>query len=235
MTRIHPSSVVSELAVVGEGAQIWLFCQVRERAHIGAGSILGKGVYVDNDVVIGARCKIQNNVSLFHGVTLEDGVFVGPHVCFTNDKMPRAINPDGALKGADDWVVTPTRVKTGAAIGANATVVCGVTIGAWAMVAAGAVVTKDVPDHALVVGHPARVVGWVCACGRRLMIQQGPSAGRPVESLVRGADLSCACGRRVVAGGGGVLAMAPEPTTGGATTSSGPAATTTTTTNGKGG
>jgi UDP-2-acetamido-3-amino-2,3-dideoxy-glucuronate N-acetyltransferase len=179
-TRIHPSSVVSDQAHIGDGVQIWLFCQVREGARIGDGCVLGKGVYVDNDVTIGARCKIQNHASLYHGVTLEDGVFVGPHVCFTNDKVPRAVNPDLSLKSASDWQVSETRVKTGAALGANSTIVCGVTIGAWAMVAAGAVVTKDVADHALVAGNPARQIGFVCMCGARLE----PNA-------------TCACGRRL--------------------------------------
>lgn len=188
--RIHPSSVVSERAEIGDGTQIWLFCQVREGAKIGRGCVFGKGVYVDNDVVIGDHVKIQNNVSVFHGVTIEDGVFVGPHVCFTNDKVPRAVNPDMSLKGADDWTVTATRVKAGAALGANATIVCGATVGRWAMVASGSVVTKDVPDHALVMGNPARVAGWVCACGARVAIDEASGKG------------ACACGRALVREGG---------------------------------
>ena len=197
--RIHPSSVVSDQAVVGDGAQVWLFCQVRERARIGAGTILGKGVYVDSDVVVGANCKIQNNVSLFHGVTLEDGVFVGPHVCFTNDKEPRAVNPDLSLKGTEDWVVAETRVKQGAAIGANATVVCGVVVGAWSMVGAGAVVTKDVAPHALVVGQPARRIGFVCACGKRL-----PTG----KDAVPGALIVCgACRRELKVDADGVMSL----------------------------
>ena len=114
--RIHPSSVVAEMAEIGEGTQIWLFCQVRENVRIGPGCILGKGVYVDTGVTIGRNVKIQNNVSIFAGVTIEDGVFVGPHVCFTNDKVPRAVNADMTAKGADDWEITNTLVKAGAAL-----------------------------------------------------------------------------------------------------------------------
>lgn len=166
--RIHPTAQVSDLAVLGEGTQVWLHCQIRERARLGKNVILGKNVYIDFEVEIGDNVKIQNNVSVFHGVTIEDGVFVGPHVCFTNDKVPRAINPDGTPKSARDWTVSPTRVGYGAAIGANATIVCGVTIGKWAMVGSGAVVTKDVPDYALVLGNPARVVGRVDESGARI-------------------------------------------------------------------
>jgi acetyltransferase-like isoleucine patch superfamily enzyme len=163
--RVHPTSLVSETAQIGDETQIWLFCQIRDNVRIGRGCIFGKGVYVDTDVTIGDNVKVQNNASIFTGVTIEDGVFVGPHVCFTNDKVPRAVNPDMSRKGLTDWHITATLVKAGAAIGANATVVCGVTIGRWAMVASGSVVTKSVPDHALVIGNPARFVGWVCACG----------------------------------------------------------------------
>jgi UDP-2-acetamido-3-amino-2,3-dideoxy-glucuronate N-acetyltransferase len=146
--RIHPTADVSEKAIIGEGTSIWHQAQVREGVHIG-----------DN-------VKIQNYVSVYHGVTLEDGVFVGPHVCFTNDMNPRAINPDGSLKAADDWVLTRTLVKRGAALGANSTIRCGVTIGEWALVGSGSVVTRDVPDYGLVYGNPARVHGFVCTCAR---------------------------------------------------------------------
>ncbi len=166
--RVHPTAEVSPGAEIGEGASIWHQAQVRERARIGPGCVIGKGVYVDFDVHIGANCKVQNYSCVYHGTTLEDGVFVGPEVVFTNDRYPRAINPDGAIKGADDWEVGPTLVKYGAAIGSRSVVLPGVTIGRWALVGAGAVVTRDVPDHALVAGNPARKLGWACLCARKL-------------------------------------------------------------------
>jgi acetyltransferase-like isoleucine patch superfamily enzyme len=166
--RIHPTADVSEKASLGEGTSIWHQAQVREEAQIGAHCIIGKGVYIDAGVSIGNNVKIQNYVSVYHGVTLADGVFVGPHVCFTNDLRPRAINPDGSLKAADDWTVSTTLVRQGAALGANSTIRCGITIGEWAMVGAGSVVTRDVPDHGLVWGNPARLHGFVCSCGEKV-------------------------------------------------------------------
>lgn len=166
--RIHQTADVSEKANIGEGTSIWHQCQVRENVQIGKNCILGKGVYVDFEVVIGDHVKVQNYVSIYHGVTLEEGVFVGPHVCFTNDMLPRAINPDGSLKAADDWILSKTLVKRGAALGANSTIRCGVSIGDWAMVGSGSVVTEDVPAHGLVYGNPARLHGFVCTCGTKL-------------------------------------------------------------------
>ena len=166
--RIHPTAEVSPEAQVGPGTSIWNQAQVRERARIGSGCVIGKNVYVDFEVAIGDNAKIENNSSLFHGVTLEDGVFIGPHVCLTNDRTPRAINPDGSLKAADDWAVGPIRVRRGAAIGASSVVLPGVTIGEWALVGAGSVVTRDVPDHAVVAGNPARRLGSACRCGNPL-------------------------------------------------------------------
>jgi len=171
--RIHPTADVSPRAQIGEGTSIWNQAQVREGAVIGEGCIISKDVYIDAGVRIGNRVKIQNGVSVYHGVTIEDGVFVGPHVCFTNDKYPRAINPDGTLKGAEDWQVSETLICYGAALGARSVILPGLTVGRWAMVAAGAVVTHDVPDYGLVVGHPARLVGFVCPCGHRLMAANG--------------------------------------------------------------
>jgi len=165
---IHPTAEVSPTARIGEGTRIWHHAQVRERAVIGKECILGKDVYVDADVIIGNRVKIQNGAQIYHGATLEDGVFVGPLACLTNDRFPRAITPDGRLKSAEDWQVWPILVRYGASIGAGAIVLPGVTIGRFAMVGAGAVVASSVPDHGLVIGVPARLVGYVCVCGHRV-------------------------------------------------------------------
>lgn len=165
---IHPTADVSPQAKIGANTKIWQHCQVRENVVLGQNCILSKGVYIDSGVQIGSNVKIQNGISVYHGVTLEDGVFCGPHCVFTNDRQPRAINANGSLKNADDWLVSETLVKVGASIGAHATIVCGVTIGKWAMIGAGAVVTRDVPDHGLVYGNPARLHGFVCTCGEKL-------------------------------------------------------------------
>ncbi len=166
----HPSAVVSSSAKIGRGTKIWCFCQIRENAVLGEGCNLGKGVYVDVGVIVGDRVKIQNNVSLYYGVQIESGVFVGPHVCFTNDRVPRAVTITGEAKALEDWDVSPILVKYGASLGAHSVILPGVTIGKFAMVAAGTVVTKDVPDHALVMGNPSRIAGFVCACGNRLPV-----------------------------------------------------------------
>ena len=165
---IHPTAEVSPQATIGPGSRIWHHAQVRERASLGANCIVGKGAYIDYAVSIGRNVKIQNNSCLYHGVELEDGVFVGPGAIVTNDRLPRAINPDGTLKSGSDWSVTRTLIKRGASIGAGAVVLAGVTIGAFALVGAGAVVTHDVPDYGLVYGNPARHYGYVCRCARTL-------------------------------------------------------------------
>ncbi len=157
---IHPSAHVSPDADIGEGTKIWHEAQVREGAVIGKNCILGKSVYVGVNVKIGDNVKLENRVSVFQGVTIEDDVFVGPHVVFTNDIRPRSFN--------SNWKVIPTIVKKGASIGANSTIICGITIGEYAMIGAGSVVTKDVPPHALVYGNPARIHGFVCKCGEKL-------------------------------------------------------------------
>jgi acetyltransferase-like isoleucine patch superfamily enzyme len=166
--RIHPTAEVSPRAQLGAGTVIWHQVQIREGAHLGQNCIVGKDAYIDFEVQIGHNVKIQNSALIYHGVTIEDGVFIGPQACLTNDKLPRAVNPDGSLKGAEDWVISPILVREGASVGARVVVLPGVTIGRWAMIGSGAVVTRDVPDYGLVWGNPARLYGYVCPCGRRL-------------------------------------------------------------------
>ena len=157
---IHATAEVSDKAVLGEGSKVWNLAQVRENATIGENTIISKNVYVDFEVTIGCNVKIQNNVSVYHGVTIEDDVFVGPSAIFTNDFRPRSVNAD--------WKVTPTLIEKGASIGAGATLICGIKVGQYAMVGSGAVVNKDVPAHALVVGNPAKAVGFVYKNGERV-------------------------------------------------------------------
>ena len=178
---IHPTAEVSDKAEIGSGTKIWNLAQVRENAVIGEGCIISKSVYVDFDVRIGNRVKIQNFVSVYNGVEIEDDVFLGPAMTFTNDLCPRAFN--------SDFEVSPTCVKKGASVGANATIVCGITIGRYCMVGAGSVVTSDVPDHGLVYGNPARLQGFVCMCGRKLELSCESDDG---------VDLCCpACGEKI--------------------------------------
>ena len=181
---IHPTADVSPRATIGDKTKIWHEAQVREGAVIGRECILGKGVYVDKDVHVGDRCKLQNGVYVFHGFSLEDGVFVGPGAMLLNDKYPRAVKPDGSLKSDDDWEVSEGVVEQGAALGGGAVVLPGVRIGRWAVVGSGAVVTRDVPERGIVIGSPARLHGFACDCGHRLDRASGadayecPSCGR---------------------------------------------------------
>ena len=173
--KIHSTADVSPEAKIGNNVKIWHQAQVREGAVIGDNCILAKNVYVDKGVIIGANCKIQNNSSLYHGVTLERGVFIGPHCVTTNDRQPRAINSDGTLKKDRDWEEGKIVIKEGASLGARVVVLPGVTIGRFALIGAGSVVTKEVPDFGLVYGSPARLVGYVCVCGKKL--EEGQKAG----------------------------------------------------------
>ena len=173
---LHESSYVDDDVEIGEGTKIWHFCHVQRGARIGKHCSLGQNVNISNNVKIGDGCKLQNNVSLYEGVELENYVFCGPSCVFTNDLTPRAKYPKGRAG------YKKTLVKEGASIGANATIVCGHTIGKWALIGSGAVVTKNVPDHALMLGVPAVQKGWVCECGQILRFEGNrtscPSCGR---------------------------------------------------------
>jgi UDP-2-acetamido-3-amino-2,3-dideoxy-glucuronate N-acetyltransferase len=158
---VHPSAVIDDEVTIGDSTKIWHFCHVLSHSVIGRKCNIGQNVVIGPDVRIGDGCKIQNNVSVYKGVTLENGVFCGPSMVFTN-----IFNPRAAIGKMDQ--VRPTLVKTGATIGANATIVCGTTLGKYCFVGAGAVVTRNVPDHALVMGNPAKHTGWMCHCGERL-------------------------------------------------------------------
>lgn len=178
---IHESSCLDENVTVGEGTKIWHFCHVQSGASVGKNCVLGQNVYIGSNVKLGNGVKIQNNVSVYAGVTLEDYVFCGPSCVFTNDLTPRAEYPKNKS------VYKKTLVQTGASIGANATIVCGHSIGKWALVGAGAVVVSDVPDYAVVLGVPAKFAGWVCECGKRLS-----------------GELQCSCGRKYREGKNGL-------------------------------
>lgn len=156
----HHTAEVNINSKIGQGCKVWNNAQVRENVTIGTNCIIGTNVYVDFDVRIGNNVKIQNSVNIYHGVTIEDDVFVGPSVTFTNDMYPRSFN--------NNWVVSSTLVKKGASIGANSTIVCGITIGKYSMIGAGSVVKNDVNDYELLAGNPARIIGYVCKCGTKL-------------------------------------------------------------------
>ena len=166
--KIVGSADVDENAVIGNGSSVWHLAQIREGATLGRSCVVGRGAYIGAGVELGDNCKVQNYALIYEPARLGHGVFVGPAAVLTNDTYPRAVNPDGSSKSATDWEPVGVLVGDGASIGARAVCVAPVRVGAWSLVAAGSVVTKDVPDHALVAGVPARQVGWVGRTGRRL-------------------------------------------------------------------
>lgn len=191
---VHPSSYVDQPCSIGKGTKIWHFSHIMERSRIGERCNIGQNVVISPDVEIGNNVKIQNNVSVYTGCILEDDVFCGPSMVFTN-----VVNPRSHVVRKNEY--RRTLVKKGASLGANCTVVCGVTIGSYAFVGAGAVVTKDVPDYALVVGNPARITGWMCACGIKLPFRLADESGEAV---------CVACGNKYVKTKTGVMALGVE-------------------------
>ncbi len=175
---IHPSAEVADSAVLGDGTRVWHQAQIRENVVIGKNGNIGKDVYIDSGVVIGDNVKIQNGVSVYRGVTIEDDAFLGPHCVTTNDLYPRSRN--------SDFKVYPTLIGKGASVCAGAVLICGITLGTYCMVGAGAVATRDVPPHALVVGSPAKIIGFVCECGKKL------ANAKEENQKFR---MTCACGK----------------------------------------
>ena len=180
--QVESSALVAPSAILGEGVRIWHHAQVREGAELGENVIVGKGAYVGPKVIVGRNSKIQNSALVYEPARLGDGVFIGPAAVLTNDRHPRAVNPDVSQKSATDWQPVGVQIDEGASIGAGAILVAPLHIGAWAMIAAGSVVVKDVPAHALVVGNPARQIGWVGKHGVRLVEQSQDSFICPVSN-----------------------------------------------------
>lgn len=179
---VAASADVDERAVLGAGSSVWHLAQIRENAVLGPGCVVGRGAYVGVGVRVGAHVKIQNYALVYEPAVLEDGVFVGPAAVLTNDEYPRAVDPSGALKRVGDWEPVGVTVREGASLGARSVCVAPVTVGRWALVAAGAVVTKDVPDFALVAGVPARRIGWVGRAGVRLVPETAVEADGPARA-----------------------------------------------------
>jgi acetyltransferase-like isoleucine patch superfamily enzyme len=190
--RIHPSADLEVDVEVGPESMVWHRAQIRTKARIGASCIIGRDAFIDTGVVVGDKVKVQNGALVYHGVTVDEEVFIGPGAILTNDRLPRATGRDGTLARSDDWELTPTHLGRGCSIGAGAIVVAGCDVGPFAMVGAGAVVTRAVTPHALVVGNPARPIGWVCVCGERIREADDGDGGS-----------TCArCGRHFVFSGG---------------------------------
>ena len=194
--RIHPSAELEPDVSIGPGTKVSHRTAIRRGAVVGAESALGRDVFIDVDVSIGARVRIDDQALVYSGVTIEDGVFIGPGAILTNDRFPRAITPTGELSGPPEKGVSASVLRRGCTIGAGAIIVAGVEIASFATVGAGAVVTRDVPGHALVAGNPAKRIGWVCACGRRLRDSTGHDAPAEPERYAIDTDLVCeSCGR----------------------------------------
>ena len=182
---VHKTAIVEENVSIGHGSKVWHFAQVRKGTKIGKNCIIAKSVFIDFDSEIGDNVKIQNHTIIYHQAILEDGVFIGPNVCFTNDKNPRSINPDGSLKTANDWQISTITIKKGASIGGHSVILPGITIGEFALAGSGSVITKDVPDFGLVYGNPARIKGFVCRCGKKITVFH------EADEVIVG---KCACG-----------------------------------------
>lgn len=182
---VHKTAIVEDGVQIGDGTKIWHFALVRAGTKIGENCIIGKSVYLDADSEIGSNVKIQNHAIVYHKAIIADGVFIGPNVCFTNDKTPRAINPDGTLQTVADWETHTIKIGRGASIGAHSVILPGVTVGEFAMAGSGSVITKDVPNYGLIYGNPAVLKGFVCPCGKKL------AAFEEKEGLIVG---KCICG-----------------------------------------
>ncbi len=191
--RVHASADLESDVSVGPRTSIWNRAVLRNGASVGAECIIGRDAFIDEGVRLGDRVKVQNGALVYHGVTVGNGVFIGPGAILTNDRYPRAVTATGELARGDDWTVSPIELRDGCSIGAGAVVVAGTTIGRFATVGAGAIVTRDVPDFALVAGNPAQRLGWVCACGSRLTDGTGANAAPNPSTNV---SLTCSqCGR----------------------------------------
>lgn len=165
---VHKTAIIEDHVTIGEGSKIWHFAQVRQGSKIGKNCVIGKSVFIDVASEIGDNVKVQNHAIIYHKAIIENGVFIGPNVCFTNDKIPRAVNPDGTPKKPTDWQISTIKISKGASIGGHCVILPGVSIGEFALTGSGSVITKDIPAFGLVYGNPARLRGFVCRCGKKI-------------------------------------------------------------------